>query len=97
MPCGFDSRSVETATPTAPTAGRHAVDTDAALAAARGVVTRKLPLASGMDPSRLPVDESQPVAPPEEGTELLWLSPAEAEARLVHPSQAWVVRHYWPR
>ena len=40
---------------------------------------------------------AQPVVPPEDGTELLWLNPAEANLRLVHPSQAWVVRSFWPR
>jgi 8-oxo-dGTP diphosphatase len=35
-----------------------------------------------------------PVAASEPGTELLWLSPAEAARRLAHPSQSWVVRQY---
>ncbi len=37
---------------------------------------------------------AQPLVPPEDGTELLWLSPAEARRRLRHPSQAWVVRQF---
>lgn len=37
---------------------------------------------------------AQPVVQPEAGTELLWLSPAEAARRLRHPSQAWVVRQF---
>ena len=35
-----------------------------------------------------------PAVAPEDGTELLWLSPAEAMQRLRHPSQAWVVRQF---
>ena len=37
---------------------------------------------------------AQPIGEPEAGTELLWLSPAEAARRLRHPSQAWVVRQF---
>ena len=35
-----------------------------------------------------------PAVAPEDGTEPLWLSPAEAMQRLRHPSQAWVVRQF---
>lgn len=37
---------------------------------------------------------AEPVVAPEQGTDLVWLSPAEAVRRLAHPSQAWVVRQY---
>jgi 8-oxo-dGTP diphosphatase len=37
---------------------------------------------------------AEPIVPSEEGTELLWLIPAEAVRRLRHPSQSWVVRQF---
>ena len=37
---------------------------------------------------------AEPIVPPEEGTELHWLNPADAVRRLRHPSQAWVVRQF---